>query len=58
MMSCFCQFKETVFPFCYTEETYITLATYEPQFEDEVKLEIGMVAMVMQKNLDGWWFVK
>lgn len=40
------------------EETYITLATYEPQFEDEVKLEIGMVAMVMQKNLDGWWFVK
>lgn len=40
------------------EETYITLVPYEPQFEDEVKLEMGVIVEVSQKNLNGWWFVQ
>ncbi|XP_020619009.1 SH3 and PX domain-containing protein 2A-like [Orbicella faveolata] len=40
------------------KETYITMATYEPQLEDEVGFEMGKIIKVIQKNLDGWWFVK
>lgn len=42
----------------FSEETYITLVPYEPQFEDEVKLEMGVIVEVAQKNLNGWWFVR
>jgi len=34
------------------------MATYEPQLEDEVGFEMGKIIKVIQKNLDGWWFVK
>lgn len=40
------------------EETYITMAAYEPQLEDEVGFEMGKIIKVIQKNLDGWWFVQ
>ncbi|KAL9981074.1 hypothetical protein ACROYT_G009733 [Oculina patagonica] len=40
------------------EETYIAIAAYEPQLEDEVGFEMGRIVKVIQKNLDGWWFVK
>lgn len=42
----------------FTEDTYITMAAYEPQLEDEVGFEMGKIVKVVQKNLDGWWFVK
>lgn len=42
----------------FTEDTYITMAAYEPQLEDEIGFEMGKIVKVMQKNLDGWWFVK
>lgn len=41
-----------------TEETYITMAAYEPQLEDEVKFDMGKIVKVIQKNLDGWWLIK
>ena len=44
--------------FYFTEETCITTAAYEPELEDEIKLEKGKIVKVIQKNLDGWWLVK
>ncbi|KAM7440261.1 osteoclast fusion [Porites harrisoni] len=40
------------------EETYITMAGYEPQLEDEVNFDMGKIVKVIQKNLDGWWLIK
>ena len=34
------------------------MAAYEPQLEDEVGFGMGKIIKVIQKNLDGWWFVK
>ena len=34
------------------------MAAYEPQLDDEVGFEMGKVVKVIQKNLDGWWFIK
>ncbi|KAJ7333883.1 SH3 and PX domain-containing protein 2B [Desmophyllum pertusum] len=33
------------------------MAAYEPQLEDEVGFEMGKIVKVIQKNLDGWWFI-
>jgi len=40
------------------EETYITMAAYEAELEDEISFEMGKIVEVVQKNLDGWWLVK
>ncbi|XP_038045301.1 SH3 and PX domain-containing protein 2A-like isoform X2 [Patiria miniata] len=41
-----------------TEERYISNNSYKAQQEDEVSFETGVVLIVMQKSLDGWWKVR
>lgn len=41
-----------------TEEQYICTEDYFPSNSDEVTLDKGTVVEVIQKNLDGWWWVR
>lgn len=40
------------------DERYISTENYTPQNCDEITLEKGAVVEVLEKNLDGWWFVR
>lgn len=40
------------------DEKYISTENYTPQNADEIALEKGAVVDVLEKNLDGWWFVR
>lgn len=40
------------------EEQYICTEDYFPSNSDEVTLDRGTVVEVIQKNLDGWWWVR
>ncbi|XP_071167390.1 SH3 and PX domain-containing protein 2B-like isoform X2 [Mytilus edulis] len=40
------------------DERYISTENYTPQNCDEIALEKGAVVEVLEKNLDGWWFVR
>lgn len=40
------------------EEQYICTEDYFPSNPDEVSLDRGAVVEVIQKNLDGWWWVR
>lgn len=40
------------------EEQYICTEDYFPSNPDEVSLDRGTVVEVIQKNLDGWWWVR
>lgn len=40
------------------EEQYICTEDYFPSNPDEVTLDRGTVVEVIQKNLDGWWWVR
>lgn len=40
------------------DERYLCTENYSPQNTDEVALEKGTVVDVLEKNLDGWWFVR
>ena len=39
-------------------EKYHSIDDYEAEEEDEISFPKGIVVDVMQKRLDGWWFVK
>ncbi|XP_061915189.1 SH3 and PX domain-containing protein 2A-like isoform X1 [Entelurus aequoreus] len=40
------------------EETYITVQPYTSQGKDEIAFEKGVTVEVIQKNLEGWWFIR
>uniref|UniRef100_A0A3P9LZY2 SH3 and PX domain-containing protein 2A n=1 Tax=Oryzias latipes TaxID=8090 RepID=A0A3P9LZY2_ORYLA len=40
------------------EEKYITLQPYSSQGKDEIAFEKGEIVEVIQKNLEGWWFIR
>ncbi|XP_028278543.1 SH3 and PX domain-containing protein 2A-like isoform X2 [Parambassis ranga] len=40
------------------EEKYITVQPYTSQGKDEIAFEKGVIVEVIQKNLEGWWFIR
>ncbi|XP_041645752.1 SH3 and PX domain-containing protein 2A-like isoform X2 [Cheilinus undulatus] len=40
------------------EEKYVTVQSYISQGKDEIAFEKGVIVEVIQKNLEGWWFVR
>ncbi|XP_029376617.1 SH3 and PX domain-containing protein 2A-like isoform X6 [Echeneis naucrates] len=40
------------------EEKYITVQPYSSQGKDEIAFEKGVTVEVIQKNLEGWWFIR
>ncbi|XP_034041649.1 SH3 and PX domain-containing protein 2A-like isoform X2 [Thalassophryne amazonica] len=40
------------------EEKYVTVQTYSSQGRDEIAFEKGVTVEVIQKNLEGWWFIR
>uniref|UniRef100_A0A803JGD5 SH3 and PX domains 2A n=1 Tax=Xenopus tropicalis TaxID=8364 RepID=A0A803JGD5_XENTR len=40
------------------EEKYITVQPYTSQGKDEIGFEKGDTVEVIQKNLEGWWFIR
>lgn len=41
-----------------TEEKYVTLQPYTSQGKDEIGFEKGATVEVIQKNLEGWWYIR
>ena len=39
-------------------EKYYSVDDYEAEEEDEISFPKGAIVDVLQKRLDGWWFVK
>lgn len=40
------------------EEKYVTVQSYTSEGKDEIAFEKGVVVEVIQKNLEGWWFIR
>ncbi|KAG7265140.1 hypothetical protein CRUP_031199 [Coryphaenoides rupestris] len=40
------------------KEKYVTIQPYASQGKDEVSFEKGVTVEVIQKNLEGWWYVR
>ncbi|XP_076003882.1 SH3 and PX domain-containing protein 2A isoform X2 [Genypterus blacodes] len=40
------------------EEKYVTIQPYTNQGKDEVSFEKGVTVEVIQKNLEGWWYIR
>ncbi|XP_069095570.1 SH3 and PX domain-containing protein 2A isoform X5 [Pleurodeles waltl] len=40
------------------EEKYITVQPYTSQGKDEIGFEKGVTVDVIQKNLEGWWYIR
>ncbi|XP_038152527.1 SH3 and PX domain-containing protein 2A-like isoform X2 [Cyprinodon tularosa] len=40
------------------EEKYITVQPYCSEGKDEIAFEKGVIVEVIQKNLEGWWFIR
>ncbi|XP_018606438.1 SH3 and PX domain-containing protein 2A isoform X3 [Scleropages formosus] len=40
------------------EEKYITVQPYNSQGKDEIGFEKGVTVEVIQKNLEGWWYIR
>ncbi|XP_029305726.1 SH3 and PX domain-containing protein 2A-like isoform X1 [Cottoperca gobio] len=40
------------------EEKYLTVQPYTSQGKDEIAFEKGVIVEVIQKNLEGWWFIR
>ena len=40
------------------EEKYVTVQPYSSQGKDEIAFEKGAIVEVIQKNLEGWWFIR
>nr|XP_057933416.1 SH3 and PX domain-containing protein 2A isoform X2 [Doryrhamphus excisus] len=40
------------------EEKYVTTQPYSSQGKDEVSFEKGVTVEVIQKNLEGWWYIR
>lgn len=42
----------------HSEEKYVTVQSYSSQGKDEVSFDRGVTVEVIQKNLEGWWYVR
>ncbi|XP_027707734.1 SH3 and PX domain-containing protein 2A isoform X2 [Vombatus ursinus] len=40
------------------EEKYVTVQPYASQSKDEIGFEKGVTVEVIQKNLEGWWYIR
>uniref|UniRef100_A0A671QM33 SH3 and PX domain-containing protein 2A n=1 Tax=Sinocyclocheilus anshuiensis TaxID=1608454 RepID=A0A671QM33_9TELE len=40
------------------EEKYVTVQAYTSQGKDEIGFEKGVTVEVIQKNLEGWWYIR
>ncbi|XP_059410581.1 SH3 and PX domain-containing protein 2A-like isoform X6 [Carassius carassius] len=40
------------------EEKYVTVQAYNSQGKDEIGFEKGVTVEVIQKNLEGWWYIR
>ncbi|KAM6916734.1 SH3 and PX domain-containing protein 2A-like isoform 2-T2 [Xenentodon cancila] len=40
------------------EEKYVSVQPYSGQGKDEIAFEKGVIVEVIQKNLEGWWFIR
>ncbi|XP_006880021.1 PREDICTED: SH3 and PX domain-containing protein 2A isoform X2 [Elephantulus edwardii] len=40
------------------EEKYVTVHSYTSQSKDEIGFEKGVIVEVIQKNLEGWWYIR
>lgn len=40
------------------EEKYVTVQPYASEGKDEIAFEKGVTVEVLQKNLEGWWFIR
>uniref|UniRef100_K7FDL0 SH3 and PX domain-containing protein 2B n=1 Tax=Pelodiscus sinensis TaxID=13735 RepID=K7FDL0_PELSI len=40
------------------EEKYVTIQPYTSQGKDEIGFEKGVTVEVIQKNLEGWWYIR
>ncbi|XP_029466166.1 SH3 and PX domain-containing protein 2A isoform X2 [Rhinatrema bivittatum] len=40
------------------EEKYVTVQQYTSQGKDEIGFEKGVTVEVIQKNLEGWWYIR
>ncbi|XP_028977830.1 SH3 and PX domain-containing protein 2A isoform X2 [Esox lucius] len=40
------------------EEKYVTVQPYASQGKDEIGFEKGVTVEVIQKNLEGWWYIR
>lgn len=54
---CSCRFFSSLSSYC-TEEKYVTIQAYSSQGKDEVSFEKGVTVEVIQKNLEGWWYIR
>ena len=41
-----------------SEEQFLTTSPYNPQHDDELGFEKGVVVEVFEKGLDGWWKIR
>lgn len=42
----------------FLEEKYVTVQAYTSQGKDEIGFEKGVTVEVIQKNLEGWWYIR
>ena len=47
-----------LYPSSTPEEKYMTVQPYTSQGKDEVSFEKGVTVEVIQKNLEGWWYIR
>ncbi|KAM6443365.1 SH3 and PX domain-containing protein 2A isoform 3-T3 [Liasis olivaceus] len=40
------------------EEKYVTIQSYTSQGKDEIGFDKGVTVEVIQKNLEGWWYIR
>ncbi|XP_044293987.1 SH3 and PX domain-containing protein 2A isoform X2 [Varanus komodoensis] len=40
------------------EEKYVTIQSYTSQGKDEIGFDKGVTVEVVQKNLEGWWYIR
>ncbi|XP_032080667.1 SH3 and PX domain-containing protein 2A isoform X2 [Thamnophis elegans] len=40
------------------EEKYVTIQSYTSQGKDEISFDKGVTVDVVQKNLEGWWYIR
>ncbi|XP_026560505.1 SH3 and PX domain-containing protein 2A isoform X2 [Pseudonaja textilis] len=40
------------------EEKYVTIQSYTSQGKDEISFDKGVTVDVIQKNLEGWWYIR
>ncbi|KAH0623777.1 hypothetical protein JD844_006898 [Phrynosoma platyrhinos] len=44
--------------FSLLEEKYVTIQSYTSQGKDEIGFDKGVTVEVIQKNLEGWWYIR